>query len=59
MNHKSTIENDRVINLLNVFLLNHISLFVGFLKNKTCILVTHQLQYLSNVDHIILFEQVS
>ncbi|KAK7601741.1 hypothetical protein V9T40_009182 [Parthenolecanium corni] len=31
----------------------------GFLKNKTCILVTHQLQYLSNVDHIILFEQGS
>ena len=31
----------------------------GFLKDKTCILVTHQLQYLTHVDHIVLLEQVS
>lgn len=29
---------------------------LGFLKNKTCILVTHQLQYLNCVDHIVLIE---
>ncbi|XP_025422003.1 probable multidrug resistance-associated protein lethal(2)03659 isoform X2 [Sipha flava] len=28
----------------------------SYLKEKTCILITHQLQYLSNVDHIILME---
>lgn len=28
----------------------------GFLKEKTCILVTHQLQYLKDVDHIIILE---
>ncbi|KAL1140805.1 hypothetical protein AAG570_000733 [Ranatra chinensis] len=28
----------------------------GYLKNKTIILVTHQLQYLNNVDNIILLE---
>lgn len=28
----------------------------GFLKDKTCILVTHQLQYLKDVDHIIILE---
>lgn len=26
----------------------------GFLKHKTCILITHQLQYLKKVDHIII-----
>uniref|UniRef100_A0A1B6EFU5 Cystic fibrosis transmembrane conductance regulator n=1 Tax=Clastoptera arizonana TaxID=38151 RepID=A0A1B6EFU5_9HEMI len=28
----------------------------GFLKNKTCILITHQLQYLTNVEHIVFLE---
>ena len=29
---------------------------VGYLKEKTCILVTHQLQYLKEVDHIVVLE---
>ncbi|XP_060849436.1 ATP-binding cassette sub-family C member 4-like isoform X2 [Rhopalosiphum padi] len=29
---------------------------IEFLKEKTCILITHQLQYLTNVDQIILME---
>lgn len=33
--------------------------FSGYLKEKTCILVTHQLQYLTKVDQIILMEDVS
>lgn len=28
----------------------------GFLRDKTCILITHQLQYLKDVDHIIILE---
>lgn len=28
----------------------------GFLREKTCILITHQLQYLKEVDHIIILE---
>lgn len=28
----------------------------NFLKDKTCILITHQLQYLKHVDHIIILE---
>lgn len=28
----------------------------GFLRDKTCILITHQLQYLKEVDHIIILE---
>ncbi|XP_060872281.1 probable multidrug resistance-associated protein lethal(2)03659 isoform X3 [Metopolophium dirhodum] len=31
----------------------------GYLKEKTCILVTHQIQYLSNVDQIILMENAN
>lgn len=30
-----------------------------FLKEKTCILITHQLQYLTNVDQIVLLENVT
>lgn len=33
-------------------------IILGYLKEKTCILITHQLQYLSNVDYIILMENV-
>lgn len=32
---------------------------LGFLKEKTCILITHQLQYLTKVDQIILMQNVS
>lgn len=32
---------------------------IDFLNGKTCILITHQIQYLSNVDHIVLMESVS
>ncbi|CAG2062679.1 unnamed protein product, partial [Timema podura] len=31
----------------------------GFLRKKTCILVTHQLQFLSHVDHIVILKHVS
>ncbi|VVC32375.1 ABC transporter type 1, transmembrane domain,ABC transporter-like,P-loop containing nucleoside triphosphate [Cinara cedri] len=31
----------------------------GYLKEKTCILVTHQIQFLTNVDHILLMENAS
>lgn len=34
-------------------------LAIGFLSEKTCILITHQVQYLNNVDHIVLMENVS
>lgn len=33
-------------------------MFIDYLKQKTCILVTHQIQYLANVDQIILMENV-
>lgn len=33
--------------------------FSGYLREKTCILITHQLQYLTKVDQIILMENVS
>lgn len=32
--------------------------FIGFLKEKTCILITHQLQYLTDVEKIVLMENV-
>lgn len=32
--------------------------FTGFLKEKTCILITHQLQYLTSVEKIVLMENV-
>lgn len=32
---------------------------LGYLKEKACILVTHQLQYLTKVDQIVLMENVS
>nr|CAD7442940.1 unnamed protein product [Timema bartmani] len=31
----------------------------GFLRQKTCILVTHQLQFLSHVDHIVILKHAS
>ncbi|XP_022162516.1 probable multidrug resistance-associated protein lethal(2)03659 [Myzus persicae] len=31
----------------------------GYLKEKTCILITHQIQYLSNVDQIVLMENAN
>jgi ABC-type transport system involved in cytochrome bd biosynthesis fused ATPase/permease subunit len=31
----------------------------GFLNGKTVILATHQLQYLKQVDHILIFNNVS
>lgn len=31
----------------------------GFLKDKTCILITHQLQYLTAIDQIVLMDNVS
>lgn len=32
---------------------------IGFLKEKTCILITHQVQYLTDVDQIVLMENVT
>ncbi|XP_075235400.1 ATP-binding cassette sub-family C member 4-like [Lycorma delicatula] len=32
---------------------------LGFLKNKTCILITHQLQYLNNLENIVMLENGS
>lgn len=55
-------------NVLKVKINHHISFwfkvnfelfFVGFLKEKTCVLITHQLQYLNSVDQIILMQNVS
>lgn len=34
-----------------------VNCIAGFLKEKTCILITHQLQYLKDVDHIIILEE--
>jgi len=42
--------NYRQINIFNYF--------IGFLKDKTCILITHQLQYLTSVEKIVLIENV-
>jgi ABC-type transport system involved in cytochrome bd biosynthesis fused ATPase/permease subunit len=45
-----------------ILLINEIEIFFfvsGYLKDKTVLLVTHQLQYLSNVDKIIILENVS
>lgn len=33
-------------------------IFIDFLKQKTCILITHQIQYLADVDQIVLMENV-
>lgn len=43
-----------IITLTNYF----IFYLIGFLKEKTCILVTHQLQYLACVDQIVLMNDV-
>lgn len=32
--------------------------FSGFLKEKTCILITHQIQYLAKVDQIVYIDNV-
>lgn len=32
---------------------------IDFLKDKTCILITHQIQYLSGVDKIVIMKQVN
>lgn len=32
--------------------------FKGYLKDKTCILITHQIQYLTSVDQIVLMDNV-
>lgn len=34
-------------------------LYAGYLKDKTCILVTHQIQYLTSVDQIVVMDNVS
>jgi len=34
-------------------------LLIDYLKEKTCILITHQVQYLSDVDQIVLMDNVS
>lgn len=36
-----------------------IYVYVGYLKEKTCILITHQLQHLTKVDQVVLLENVS
>lgn len=36
----------------------YINILIGYLKDKTCVLVTHQIQYLTNVDRIVLTEKV-
>lgn len=46
----------KILVVINLILL---SLFAEYLKNKTCILITHQLQYLTSVDQIVLMENVS
>jgi len=33
-------------------------LYVGYLSDKTCILVTHQIQYLTSVNQIVIMENV-
>lgn len=43
----------------NVFVQFRFFIVSDFLKEKTCILVTHQLQYLTDVDQILLMENVS
>lgn len=47
---KQSFNNYRPINIFNYF--------IGFLKDKTCILITHQLQYLTSVEKIVLIENV-
>lgn len=47
---KQSLNNYRLINIFNYF--------IGFLKEKTCILITHQLQYLTSVEKIVLIENV-
>lgn len=34
-------------------------IFSGYLKKKTVLLITHQLQYLEQVDQLVLIENVS
>lgn len=45
---------------IKLIFINYIffSISIDYLKGKTCILVTHQLQYLTNVDEIVLIENV-
>lgn len=40
------------------YLLIYYFCLIGFLEKKTCILITHQIQYLIDVDQIILMENV-
>lgn len=49
------------INMKNVvvLLINILTSFIGYLKDKTCILITHQIQHLNGVDQIILMDKVN
>lgn len=46
---------------VNIIIINEILflIIIGYLKEKTCLLITHQTQYLKNVDQIVLMENVS
>lgn len=36
----------------------HYVLYAGYLKDKICVLVTHQMQYLASVDQVVIMENV-
>lgn len=45
--------------LINLYISHDVLCLLGFLKGKTCVLITHQIQYLTNMEKIFIMENVS
>lgn len=55
---RKCIKGNTIKNIVVLFI-NILLPFIGYLRDKTCILITHQIQYLSSVDQIILMDKVN
>lgn len=44
---------------LNYLTLINLTFLIGFLKDKTCVLVTHQMQFLADMDQIVVMDNVN
>jgi len=45
--------------IIKLFNFNKSYVLIGFLKDKTCILVTHQMQFLADMDQIVVMDNVN
>jgi len=55
---RKCIKGNKIKNIVVIFI-DILRSFIGYLRDKTCILITHQIQYLNNVDQIILMDKVN